>query len=437
MRKVFYIIQREYVTRVRKKSFLITTLIAPIVFLLFTLSTVLIQQFKSSTKHIAIIDDSGLFVDENFADAEDGSVFFHKENRLSSIQNEILENEKAKYDAIILIPKDFDLNKPQYPAIRYMSKQKAGLSAQHFINESFSKKIQLLRAQALHLAQTQMDELNRTVKLDYNTFEKDSPKSGYMLAAAGIGYMTGFMIYIILIIYGTMLMKGVAEEKANRVVEIIASSVSPFQMMIGKIIGLAAVGLTQFVLWVLLVMAIQFVAIPFLGLAAHGSSAVASVPQSDVDMDEIMQGLSHLKEINFTAVVIFFLIYFIGGFLLYGSLFAAIGAATGDEGDTQMLTFPVTIPIIIAIMLMMNALGEPEGSLAFWGSIIPFTSPVVMPALIPFNPPWWQILLSICLLILGFLFCVFIAAKIYRTGILMYGKKVSWKEIWKWMIMKN
>lgn len=248
-----------------------------------------------------------------------------------------------------------------------------------------------------------------------------------------IGYLSSFLIYITILIYGTMVMRGVSEEKNNRVAEIIISSVKPFQLMMGKIIGIGAVGLTQFAIWILLI--IIFSAIVFLFLPAHMLNDTASAGAS-MDASGLLTGMA---TVNLPLIIFCFIFYFIFGYLFYASLFAAVGSAVSEDAqDTQSLMLPITMPIVLAIVIMMQVIHEPAGSLATWSSMVPFFSPVVMMARLPFgvpaSVPVWQLICSMLLLAGGFLFTTWLSAKIYRTGILLYGKKISWKEMWKWVV---
>ena len=233
-------------------------------------------------------------------------------------------------------------------------------------------------------------------------------------------------------------MKGVQEEKTNRIVEVLASSVKPFQLLMGKILGVGAVGVTQFILWMFFSVVVYFIGCLLFGphLVANAGN-MGTTANSNVDPDIIAGAVQGVRELPLQQIFILFPLYFLGGFLLYGSLFAAIGAAMGEDSDQQSLMIPVTVPIIISILIAVNVINNPDSSLGFWGSVIPFTSPVVMSALLPFKPAWWQIALSLLLLVGGFVLTTYIAAKIYRTGILMYGKKITMKEMVRWILARN
>jgi ABC-2 type transport system permease protein len=437
MKKILIIIQREYITRVRKRAFIVTTLLAPLGFLGFIIFSILITSYSSSNKHVAIVDDSGIFSAVAFADAPDGSVIFQREKDLHATASAVKQNNQ-KYDAIIQIPANYDLDNPKKININCLSDKSMGMIARSFINKTFSDKIRELRAKKLNIDQGQLDDLGQDIDLTYKGLSEDRKKSANATLGVAFGYVIGMAIYILLLIYGTMIMRGVMEEKSNRIMEVLVSSVKPVQLMLGKIIGIGAVGITQFLLWILLMGTGLFI-LPFIGLTPAHVQAMprGNIQGGDLDPDKIQQYMASLQDFHFGPLIIIFVLFFLGGFLLYGSLFAAVGAAGGDETDSQSLTFPVMLPIIISFVLLMNVLGQPEGHLALWASLIPFSSPIIMPALMPFNPPVWQILLSMVLLYGGFALCAMLAAKIYRTGILMYGKKTTFKEIGKWILAKN
>ena len=437
MKKIFIIIQREYITRVRKKAFIVTTLLAPLGFFAFIVFSIVMAGYSTSIKHVAIIDDSGLFANINFADAPDGSVVFHREKDIKATTVEVQKGTNNKLDAIIQIPTHYDLQNPKKVSINCLSDKSIGMIARSFINKSFSEKIRQLRADKLHINQDQLDDLSQEIDLSYKGLSEDKKKSANAEIGVVLGYIIGMAIYILLLVYGTMIMKGVMEEKSNRIMEMLVSSVKPVQLMIGKIVGIAAVGLTQFILWILLIF-VSILAIPMLGITPeHLHAMPKGNMQADFDPDQVQHYISSIQDFHFAPMLVVFVLFFLGGFLLYGSLFAAIGAAGGDETDSQSLTFPVMLPIIVSFILLTNVLGQPEGNLAMWVSLIPFCSPIIMPALMPFGPPLWQILLSLVLLYSGFILCAMLAAKIYRTGILMYGKKTTFREIGRWIFAKN
>ncbi len=278
-----------------------------------------------------------------------------------------------------------------------------------------------------------------TIKLgESGEAKKSSTEIGMVL-----GYIFGFVIYMFILLYGQMVMQGVMEEKQSRIVEVIISSVKPFELMMGKIIGIAMVGLTQLFIWIILGVAIISGARGMMPAAQHAGSAQEIIAQSaaqanaPAELDKIQDILSMMGSVNFPLIIGCFIFFFIGGYLLYSSLFAAVGSAVDAQEDAQQFMMPIMMPIILAILVMMSAIKNPEGPVAFWFSMIPFTSPVVMMARIPFGVPYWQLALSMVLLIATFVAMVWAAGKIYRTGILMYGKKASWKELGKWLTYKS
>lgn len=435
MRKIAVIIQREYLSRVKKKSFLITTILAPLGMIVLLFSTVIIQKMGNEPLQIGIVDESGLFSNTAFADAPDGSYYFHKTSS-PTIVTDFSTKKTNNFDALLIIPKDFSPAKPENPAISFISIKKTGMMVQEKINQLFSAKIKSLQIAELGLSAEQGEQLSTAVKINFQKLDSND-KSGAMLAAVGIGYGVGFLIYIVLILYGTMILKGVMEEKTSRIMEVLASSVKPIQLMLGKIIGVAFVGLTQFAIWGILFFIIQVALLPAVGFADVQPQQVQHLQSNSFDADDIAGFMQELSAIDFTKVVWVAVFYFLGGYLLYGSLFAAVGAAVGEESDSQSLTMPVMLPIIFSMIILIQVLQDPEGNLAFWASLFPFTSPIVMPSLVAFNPPWWQLLLSMILLVGGFVGCAYVAAKVYRTGMLLYGKKPTYKEIFKWIIAKN
>lgn len=439
MRKIFIIIQREYITRVRRKSFLITTLLAPLGFFLLIMSSVLISTYSQDKTHVAIIDETGLFRDIPIPDADDQTVYFHKLNEDYDKVLTELSGEKPKYEAIIFVPKDFNLNSPNNPGMAYRYVKRPGMMKQDFINGRMSDVTQKLRMKMLQVDEAQIEDMQQPVKLNFESLEDKKEKQGYTAAAAAVGMIMGFAIYISLFFYGTMIMKGVMEEKQSRIVEVLTSSVKPFQLLMGKILGVGAVGVTQFILWIILMFGVNLLTGLLLGITMSGNNAatLSQMNNSNIDSDTIQMIVQNIQSLPIANIAILFPLYFLGGFFLYGSLFAAVGAAMGEDGDQQALMVPVTIPIIISIFIAINVINNPDSSLGLWGSLIPFTSPIVMCTLLPFRPEWWQIALSLLFLIGGFIFTTYIAARVYRVGILMYGKKVKLSEIIRWIFSKG
>jgi ABC-2 type transport system permease protein len=453
MNKISVIIKREYVTRVRKKSFIIMTLLAPVLMAaIIILPTVFMATEKQEFKKIAIIEDgSDLFKNVNF-DTDEVDYTYLENTSFDDLKKGF---EEAGYYGILYISKHI-INTPQ--AVQLISNQQPPLTLKMHIESVLEKEIERQKLVARNIEN--LDEILKDIrtnvvvetrKLDETgTLTKTSTEISMVLA-----YLGGFLMYMLVFIFGAQVMRGVIEEKTSRVVEVIVSSVKPVQLMMGKIIGIALVGLTQFMMWVVLTAAIAITVSNTLLKDKDVTEITQSIPQSVMDgaspmnvaqpspqqMSEQMQEFAKLFDNvmnqNWLLIIPAFIFYFITGYLLYASIFAAIGSAVDNETESQQFMLPVTIPIILALMVAMGTMQNPESSLAFWFSLIPLTSPIVMMARIPFEPPAWQIVLSMALMLATFWAFVWMAAKIYRTGILMYGKKSSWKELWKWLRYKG
>ncbi|MCK4661755.1 MAG: ABC transporter permease [Bacteroidales bacterium] len=442
MNKTFLIITREYLTRIKKKSFIIMTIIGPVLFAaLMIVPAWLAQMEDTEEKTIAVIDDSYSFTD---------IIPETKYIKFEYLKNTSVENSKktfpeSDYYAILYIPTNILNNAGQ---VQLFSNKQPSLGTKLHISNSLRDIIEKHKLKTYNLPD--IDKILKSVKTKVNvqiikwTESGEERRSNHEIAM-GVGYISGFLIYMFIFMYGAMVMRGVIEEKTSRIVEVIISSVKPFQLMLGKIVGVGMVGLTQFLLWIILtfgiVTIVQTVVFPEIGNPTKKiettnllseSNLLQTETFSDEDMAEIENIFSSIKDIKFGVLFASFIFFFLGGFLLYASLFAAIGGAVDSEADTQQFMFPITIPLILGMVVMLNAIQNPEGQIAFWFSIIPFTSPIVMMVRIPFGVPYSELVLSAGLLILTFIGTTWFAGKIYRTGILMYGKKVTYKELWKW-----
>ena len=375
-----------------------------------------------------MIDESGLmgaiFVSDNEVSYE------YISTNLDLAKSDLLEND---VDGLIYIP-EFELNEPKGFTLYGASNQ--SISTLSSIENTLELHIEFLRLSASGLDKEVIESFEAHIDLNTinlsNSGREQESSSG---VATIIGYIASFMIYMFVFIYGAMCMRGVIEEKSSRIVEIVLSSVKPFELMMGKVIGIAMVGLTQFVLWILLTGGISMLISVFMSPEALEMGAANSEMSSEADM--MATALSALGGINMTLVLSAFLFYFIGGYLLYGALFAAIGSASESDADAQQFMLPVTAPLIISIVSLSLVLQDPHGSVSFWMSIIPFTSPIIMMMRIPFGVAPWELILSMLMLILGFLFTLWIAGRIYRVGILMHGTKVNWKILAKWFMTRD
>jgi ABC-2 type transport system permease protein len=437
MNKILLIIQREYFTRVKKRSFLLTTILVPLIIIGFYAAIIAIAMTGSTeTEKIAVVDKANLFNGSIPPEKDsDGSLKFDLKT------NESEQSIKAKYrdegyTALLYIP-EVDISNPT--GITLYSPSSVSISTKSKIERKIDKAVEKKRLELANIDPEKYESIKADVEVSTAIDSGDGEKKSMEKVATAVSFAAGLLIYMVLLIYGTMVMRGVMEEKTNRISEVIVSSVKPFQLMLGKIIGIGAVGITQFVIWIVLIGILQLIMpmiFPSMGdamaQAGPGAAAMQGATKSNM-LADISQGVESLP----IALLLFsFIFYFLGGYLMYASLFAAIGSVSEDQQDAQQLIFPVMMPIILGFVIMTRAIQEPNGNLAVFGSLFPLTSPIVMIGRIPFGVPAWQILTSMVLLVLFFLFCTWLAGRIYRTGILMYGKKGSWKEMMKWAFRK-
>lgn len=444
MKKIFIIIQREYLSRVRKKSFLVMTVLGPILMAALFIVPVFVAQITDEKKEIAIVDETGLFF--NKIPNTENIHFTYLNCGINKAKEDF---PKSKYNAILLIP-DVVINSPN--TVKMFSEKQVSLNVKIHIESALKKEIESMKLSASGINKDILQSIKTDVSLTTITMgDNGKEQRSYTEITMVLGYIAGFMIYLFIFLYGSQVMRGVIEEKTSRIVEVIVSSVKPFQLMMGKIIGVAMVGLTQFLLWITFTFIIvTFVQtsfpekfskkdnIPaFTTNAKLNTTSNLNTSANKVPSESVNEVLSALDSINFGVMICSFIFFFIGGYLLYSSLFAAIGAAVDNEADTQQFMMPITIPLIFAIIMAQFVINNPEGPISFWLSIIPLTSPIIMMIRIPFGVPVFEVILSCSLLIAGFIATTWLAAKIYRTGILMYGKKINYKELWKWLTYKS
>lgn len=422
MNKSLLIIKREYLTRVRKKTFVISTILFPVLYLGLIFGSTYIAKKSSKVLRVAVIDSSGVFDRGAIGRANLGdssSYLDYVSANADSVQNHFAA---MGYDGYLVIPAPAAGG---LKTLTLISDKSHGLTSVYGVQNKLNAIWSAKNYNKLGITEEQRQAIEQNkIRIAEKNIKDAKADSGI---ATGIGYLSAILIYIILLIYGSQVMMGVMEEKTNRIAEVMVSSIRPFQLMIGKIIGISLVALTQFLLWIAAAVLIYNVT-----KASGGSN---SISQAMGQVDEL------LSKINVPFILFFFIFYLLGGFFFYASLFAAIGSSVNEDmREAQSLSFPVTLLIVFSIMLMAPVIADPTGPLAFWASIIPFSSPIIMMARIPFGVPgtvpWWQLGLSMALLIGGFLFTTWFAGKIYRTGILMYGKKPSWKEMMKWAFRK-
>ena len=421
MNKIFLIIKREYVVRVKKKSFIIMTILAPLLMAALIVAPVFLADQGQEKRLIAITEIESSYAKE-ITDSENIHFTIIKKEEADLIKNNISE---SPYYAIL------DIQDTNF--ILYGSQQ-IGVNVRRSIENQIETIIERnnLKRAGIDIDILEEAKTNITIKTKIIDNEGKTTASNTE-TSIGIGFITGILIYMFIFMYGTMVMRGVIEEKTNRIVEIIISSVKPFQLMMGKILGVALVGLTQFFLWILLTVAISAIAELLFIDTTELANDVNSIDQSVIlaEFSKLTGGIDLVK------IFISFIFFFLFGYLMYSSLFAAVGSAVDAEADTQQFVVPITIPLILAFILIQPVMDNPDGPLAFWLSITPLTSPVIMMARLPFGVENWELILSMILLICGFILTTSLAAKIYRTGILMYGKKISYKELWKWLSYKG
>jgi ABC-2 type transport system permease protein len=424
MHKIWLIIKREYLTKVRKKTFILSTILLPVLYLALIFGSSYITGRSGKRLKIAVIDSSGYFTPqaigiENSLDSS--SILYHSKEAPALLLTTL---DKTTYDGFVVIPANADWEKglPQLPL---QANRTIGMEMSMAIQKKLNNIWTGVKNDKLGIDENRKRVIEKSVVTVYPSNIRD--KTSNAGTATVIGVVAGILIYMILMIYGSQVMMGVMEEKTNRIAEVIVSSVKPFQLMLGKIVGIGLVAFTQILIW------ISFI------LIIYNVSNIGSASSMDGMIGQVQ---TVFTSTNVPLVLFFFTFYLMGGFFFYSSLFAALGSAVNEDmREAQSLAFPLMMPIIFSMIIIGAVLKDPTGPIAFWGSMIPFTSPIIMMARIPFGVPgtvpWWELGLSMTLLIGGFIFTTWFAGKIYRTGILMHGKKPSWKEMMKWAFRKN
>lgn len=446
LRTIGIVIRREYLNKVKKKSFLITTLVVPILVAGLTIGLMaMMMTTKDKAKSIAVVDNSGIAA-SYLEDTETLKYTFITDMPVDSVKTNL---EALGYDGVLSVSAINEETRDFTAGI--YSKKPFGMEVTENISHRLDRALEDYRIGTYDIEGLDqiLQDVKANVSLHAYTIADDGEEK---ISEAGVysivSMLLGIFIFMFITLFGGMVMSAVIEEKTSRVVEVLVSSVKATELMFGKIIGVALVALTQFILWIVLSGAIIAVAGTFIG-----KDALSSInPEEVAQMAETMGGSSmegmtvempepselqvvfdSLRNMNVGSIIGLFLLFFIFGYLLYASLFAAIGSAVENEGDSQQLQLPLTIPLLVGYIIALYAFRAPDSQLAFWGSIFPFTSPIVMIARLPFGVPVWQIVLSIALLIATFVGCAWLSAKIYKVGILMFGKKTTWKDLWKWL----
>ena len=447
MNAFLLVARREFLTRVRKKSFLVMTILGPIFFAALMVVPVLLEESAERTWHILVLDNSYLLANEGQIGDVTMDQLDPEKHDLEAALN--LSMESDAHDGLLYLPPS-ETGNPQFilnNAVLYNKgdlNMSAGRSIERFLQKAAtSEKLALLGVDPAVVASAQTEveidmldisESEGTGAEGQHEFTTESSDLGLKMV---IGFASTLMIYMFIFLYATQIMRGVIEEKTSRIVEVIISSIKPMQLMMGKIIGIASVGMLQFFIWILLT-SVFMIAAAASGILSPDLAGVdpEMMGAEAIDPSTMALAFGTIQALNLPLILACFVFYFIGGYLMYGALFAAVGAAVDSETDTQQFMLPLTMPMILSFILATRIMQEPGSDLSFWLSIIPFTSPVSMMMRLPFGVPIWEMALSMTLLVLGFLFTTWLAGRIYRIGILTFGKKVTYRDLWRWIRMK-
>ena len=437
MSKTTLIIKREFMTRVKKRSFLIMTILGPLLFAGLIIAPALLANMEDDAKTVLIVDEPALLLGE---DGNDSYKFTNLNPNQFDVESAKEFFKESQFDALLYI-RSGDMGDitwiKDHTAI--YGKGDISLGMQKYIENLMENKIMEQKMLLEGIDPEVVAQSRVSVNLLTFSIDEEGEKASATPVKMIVGYMAGFMIYFFIFFYTAQVMRGVIEEKTNRIVEVIISSVKPFQLMLGKVLGIGSVGLLQFLIWVVLSGVIYTVAGATILKDQLNPEAMAGQQgmEQAMEISQSMEIMQMVETINFPLVLGGFLFFFIGGYMLYAALFAAVGSAVDNETDSQQFMLPVTIPLILAIVVTARVIESPDSALAFWFSIIPLTSPIIMMVRLPFGVPVWELALSATLLIVGFIGATYMAGRIYRIGILMYGKKPSWKELYKWMTYRQ
>ena len=446
MNKIGLIIQREYLTRVRKKSFVIMTILGPVLMAALFIVPVWLAMNEEDESTIMVIDDSFLFHERMTDTDKIHFIFPEVGTRLDSAKNQMVRNED--FDAVLYIHEKI-MSTPS--GIQLIYDKQPGINVIRYIENTIENDIEKFKLAKSGIDQATIEAAKTNIKLVTKKLDEvgEESKSNTELSMI-VGMFSGILIYMFIFLYGVQVMRGVIEEKTSRIIEVIISSVKPFELMMGKIIGIALVGLTQFLLWMVLSTTLisggktlvenHFAKQDTATSIEQAMSTTESISpeaeeavSAELNQAAIDEVFASIEQIDLPVILFSFLFYFLGGYLIYSALFAAVGSAVDNEADTQQFMLPITLPIIFSFVMAQVVINNPESPMSFWLSMIPFTSPIIMMVRIPFGVPYWELGLSMALLVIGFIATTWLAGRIYRTGILMYGKKITYKELWKWL----
>ena len=443
MNKIWLIIKREYSTRVKNKTFLLTTFLAPLGIVVFMGALGFVMSSGSDDlKEIVVIDQSNLLEGEVKA-TKNIAFTFTKDNFDQSIE---AYKEGANDGVLVISPLD-DPTAATY-TVNFHSDEQLALDESNRLERSISKKVRNFKLRELEISEELLSNLDTDISINPNTVKSDKKVTSMTSAVGGVlGGVVGYAMFFIILIYGMQVMRSVMEEKISRIVEVIISSVKPFELMMGKVIGVGLVGLTQITIWLLLSVVLFTVGSTFFGLDASSmtpsldpevAAQAEAAMSSNSGKEKIAQVMTELAQLNWWKIIPLTLFYFLAGYFAYASLFAAIGSAVGEDiNEANSLTMPIMLPLVFAVYIGVSAVQAPNSTVAVWGSMIPLLSSIVMPTRLPMDPPMWQIAVSVLSLIAFVIFFTWLAGRIYRVGILMYGKKASFKELAKWIFYKG
>lgn len=434
MKNILLITKREYLTQVKKKSFIVLTVLAPVLMIAFGAFIAVMLKANETQYTVQVLDKSGLFADKIQSDSKLKYVSVTSDKEQQHLKN--LKDSETVDALLIIAPLQAENFEAMEKGSQLIINNKIGLDTRQRIVNDLSDIVRTARIKAMNIDESRIAELDADFKLkssDIHDTEKIDSDLDFGVKY-GLGMILMYATFMFIIIYGVRVMRSVLEEKNNRVVEIIISSVKPFDLMMGKIFGVTLVALTQFMVWITMALAGALILNTGFSTMKDTLPAGSEAMVEEMDIRQMAGEISHiLLEMNVPLVIFVFLFFFLFGYIFYSSMYAAIGSAVDNETETQQFTLFAIIPLMVGMYGSITIINNPDGPLGFWLSVIPFTSPVAMVARIPFGVPGWQIFLSMALLILSSLLMVFIAAKIYRVGILMYGNKATLKELWKWI----
>ena len=437
MHKLWLILQREYLSRVKKRTFILATILTPIGAGLLIFISAYLTRYEGDTQRHFIVVDEGHFLGDSLPQSKGYNYSFSQK----SLQEEMASYNPQEATGIVYLPEKLDWNKQDID-LQIFTDEKMTFEMRMTIGQHVEDRMREYKMKRLGIEKKELAALETSISINTEPVrEKGKEESGLGAGlTAAIGGLMGFVMYLTLFIYGMMVMRSVMEEKTSRIVEVMISSVKPFELMMGKILGVAAVGLTQLLIWILFTIGIAAAASLFLGNDPSIAQQFSTDPSiaAAASQTNIQAVLGELGKINWWLILPLFTFYFVTGYILYASLFAAVGSAIGDDtGEGQSLTLPISIPIILAIYIMFHAIRQPDSSLSVFASIFPLFSPIVMPARLGFNPPVWQIIASVLLLMATVLAFVWLAGRIYRVGIMLYGQKTSLRTMLKWIFTKG